>query len=296
MIEYNPKAWFTFIFQFHRADTFRRLFPMMLCIAAYCGLVEYVEVQYFHLTDASRIRNVSIVHTLLGLALSMLLVFRTNTAYDRWWEARKLWGSLVNSSRSLSIQIAALIPDGADRTFLRDAIASFPAALKDHLRALPPEQRQPLPAGLMTNAQGHVPSQIASAILTRLMKAGLSPDLLLLVNSEIRNYSEVCGACERIRNTPIPFSYSVFLKKFIFIYVMTMPVSYSVTLDWLVIPVVVLVFYALASLELIAEEIENPFGTDPNDLPLESICETIRKSVTEILGDAAAGAFRRPVD
>jgi len=211
MIEYNPKAWFTFIFQFHRADTFRRLFPMMLCIAAYCGLVEYV------------------------------------------------------------------------------AIASFPAALKDHLRALPPEQRQPLPAGLMTDARGHVPSQIASAILTRLMKAGLSPDLLLLVNSEIRNYSEVCGACERIRNTPIPFSYSVFLKKFIFIYVMTMPVSYSVTLDWLVIPVVVLVFYALASLELIAEEIENPFGTDPNDLPLESICETIRKSVTEILGDAAAG-------
>jgi predicted membrane chloride channel (bestrophin family) len=81
---------------------------MMLCIAAYCGLVEYVEVQYFHLTDASRIRNVSIVHTLLGLALSMLLVFRTNTAYDRWWEARKLWGSLVNSSRSLSIQIAVV--------------------------------------------------------------------------------------------------------------------------------------------------------------------------------------------
>jgi putative membrane protein len=109
------------------------------------------------------------------------------------------------------------------------------------------------------------------------------------VNPEVRNYSEVCGACERIRNTPIPFSYSVFLKKFIFIYVMTMPVSYSVTLDWLVIPVVVLVFYALASLELIAEEIENPFGTDPNDLPLESICETIRKSVTEILGDAVAG-------
>jgi putative membrane protein len=283
MIEYNPKAWFTFIFQFHRADTFRRLFPMMLCIAAYCGLVEYVEVQYFHLTDASRVRNVSIVHTLLGLALSMLLVFRTNTAYDRWWEARKLWGSLVNSSRSLAIQIAALIPAGPDRTFLCSALATYPVVLRDHLRAVPPDRRDPLPAGLATNPQGHVPSQVTSAILTRLMQAGIGPDRLLLVNPEVRNYSDVCGACERIRNTPIPFSYSVFLKKFIFIYVMTMPVSYSVTLDWLVIPVVVLVFYALASLELIAEEIENPFGTDPNDLPLESICETIRKSVVEIL-------------
>lgn len=287
MIEYNPKAWFTFIFQFHRADTFRRLFPMMLCIAVYCGLVEYVEVQYLHLTDASHIRNVSVVHTLLGLALSMLLVFRTNTAYDRWWEARKLWGSLVNSSRSLAIQTAAIIPAGPDRTFLRNAIVAYPVVLRDHLRGVPPDLREPLPAGLALNPQGHVPSQVASAILTRLMQAGLGPDRLLLVNPEVRNYSEVCGACERIRNTPIPFSYSVFLKKFIFIYVMTMPVSYSVTLDWLVIPVVVLVFYALASLELIAEEIENPFGTDPNDLPIESICETIRKSVIEILPEAS---------
>jgi CO/xanthine dehydrogenase Mo-binding subunit len=117
----------------------------------------------------------------------------------------------------------------------------------------------------------------------------LRPEHLLGLQSEMVAYTDAAGACERIRKSPIPFSYSVFLKKFIFIYVMTMPVSYSVTLDWLVIPVVVLVFYALASLELIAEEIENPFGTDPNDLPLESICETIRKSVTEILSDAGAG-------
>jgi putative membrane protein len=99
MIEYNPKTWFAFIFQFHRADTFRRLLPMMLCIAVYCGAVEYLEIGYLHLTDTSKVKHVSLVHTLLGFALSMLLVFRTNTAYERWWEARKLWGSLVNSSR-----------------------------------------------------------------------------------------------------------------------------------------------------------------------------------------------------
>jgi putative membrane protein len=287
MIEYNPKAWFTFIFQFHKADTFRRLLPVMVCIALYCGLIEYLEIGYLHLSDVSRIRHVSIVHTLLGLALSMLLVFRTNTAYDRWWEARKLWGSLVNSSRNLALQLAALLPDAGERAFFREAIGAFPAALMEHLRSVPPNQRRNLPPGLARHLEGHVPNQIAAAIYARLVALGMPTDRLLLLNPDLRNFAEVCGACERIRNTPIPFSYSVFLKKFIFIYVMTMPVSYSVTLGWLVIPVVVLVFYALASLELIAEEIENPFGTDPNDLPLETICVTIEKSVNELLPDAA---------
>jgi putative membrane protein len=106
---------------------------------------------------------------------------------------------------------------------------------------------------------------------------------MLYLNNELQNFTDVVGACERIKKTPIPFSYSVFIKKFIFFYVMTLPIGYIFALKWLVIPVVVLIFYALASLELIAEEIENPFGTDANDLPAEEICNTIKKSVQEIL-------------
>jgi putative membrane protein len=90
---------------------------------------------------------------------------------------------------------------------------------------------------------------------------------------------EICGACERIKNSPIPFSYSVFIKKFIFIYVITLPIAYVATLSWYAIPVSVFIYYVLASLELIAEEIENPFGTDANDLPLDEISKNIRKSV-----------------
>lgn len=283
MIEYNPKAWFVFIFHFHRADTFRRLLPMMLCIAAYCGAVEYLEIGFLHLTDTSKVRHVSLVHTLLGFALSMLLVFRTNTAYERWWEARKLWGSLVNSSRSLAIKLNALITDPVIRTDLATLLAAYPTALQQHLRGL----SHPAPDSLVIPHPfipgEHLPNQIASLVYLRLTQCGLLPERLLLLDPELRNFSEVCGACERIRKTPIPFSYSVFLKKFIFLFVMTLPISYAVLLDWLVIPVVVLVFYALASLELIAEEIENPFGTDPNDLPLESICTTIESSVRQLL-------------
>jgi putative membrane protein len=91
-------------------------------------------------------------------------------------------------------------------------------------------------------------------------------------------YIDVCGACERIKNTPIPFSYSSFLKKFIFFYVMTLPFGYVVSLKYLMIPLSIFIFYVLASLELIAEEIENPFGTDDNDLPTDAITKSIKEN------------------
>jgi putative membrane protein len=97
------------------------------------------------------------------------------------------------------------------------------------------------------------------------------------------NFTDAVGACERIKKTPIPFSYSVFLKKFIFLYVMTLPFGYVFSLGYLVMPVVAVIFYVLASLELIAEEIEDPFGKDANDLPTDELAKTIRLSVEELL-------------
>ena len=97
------------------------------------------------------------------------------------------------------------------------------------------------------------------------------------------SFTDICGGCERIKNTPIPFSYSVFLKKFIFFYVMSLPLGYVFSLGYYTIPVVIFIFYVLASLELIAEEIEDPFGEDENDLPTTKISETIKKNIEEIL-------------
>jgi ion channel-forming bestrophin family protein len=106
MIQYNPKAWFSLIFKFHKSDTFRILMPAMLCLGVYGLVVAYVLLDYFELTFKSS----TILHSLLGFVISLLLVFRTNTAYDRWWEARKLWGGLVNNSRNLSIKAKAFFP------------------------------------------------------------------------------------------------------------------------------------------------------------------------------------------
>jgi len=234
MIRYNPKEWFTFIFRFHKADTVRKLMPLLLLNAAYAGILAYLETEVLHIGKNSHLANLTMVHSLLGLVISLLLVFRTNTAYERWWEGRKMWGSLVNSSRNMALKLNALLPMEAkeDRDFFRVAIADFSFALKNHLRGKVIQKEIEYNTVLreeMIHESGHIPNQFASLMMDRLaglQKNGtLLPEHLLLLNTEIQNFADVCGACERIKKTPIPFSYSVFLKKFIFFYIMTLPIG-----------------------------------------------------------------------
>lgn len=289
---YNPKKWFDILFQFHKSDTLRRLSLLIIIISLYTWLIAYLELNYLNLSAHPEAKNISNMHTLLGFALSLLLVFRTNTAYDRWWEGRKLWGGLVNTSRNLAIKINSLLPadDEENRDFFRNAIPMYASVLKDHLQSeytrysLDEVEHQELK--LIDNNK-HTPNQVAILMSNRLVtlqKEGImTGEQLLFVNDNLNAFTDICGACERIKNTPIPYSYSAFIKKFIFIYVMTLPFGYVFTLGYLVIPVVAIVFYVLASLELIAEEIEDPFGNDMNDLPLGKLATNIRKHVSEIL-------------
>ena len=133
----------------------------------------------------------------------------------------------------------------------------------------------------------HKPNQVASLLFKRsnyLYTSGkITGDQFFIINSELQSFTDICGACERIKNTPIPYSYNAFIKKFIFFFVMTLPFGFVFSLGYYVIPVVVFIFYVLASLELIAEEIEDPFGGDTNDLPIEKIASNIRKHVYEIM-------------
>ena len=133
MVQYNPKDWFTFIFRFHKADTFRTLFPLMIAIGIYSGLIGYLEVVYWKLADTSYIKNITIMHGMLGFVISLLLVFRTNTAYDRWWEGRKMWGSLVNNSRNFAIKLSVILNDESDKTFFRETITNYALLLHQHL-------------------------------------------------------------------------------------------------------------------------------------------------------------------
>lgn len=290
MISYNPKIWLRFIFNLQKADTLRKMFPLLVAMAVYSFIVVWLEVNYFQLTEKSLIKNVNILHTLLGFAISMLLVFRTNTAYDRWWEGRRQWGGLVNSSRNLAIKLAGMLPaDDFNKRFFCQLIPVFAYELKTHLQSEESKWElddHPHPEIPNFDHNGHIPNQVVSKILHKLLQLqadkSLTVEQLLFINPELSSFLDICGACERIKNTPIPFSYSVFIKKFIFLYVLTLPIGLVFSLGYLVIPVVVFMFYVLGSLELIAEEIEEPFGKDANDLPMQRLCETIKKNVEEI--------------
>ncbi|WP_199138063.1 bestrophin family protein [Pedobacter sp. ASV12] len=285
MINYNPKEWSHFIFHIHKADTFRKLWPLMLGVAVFSGLIAFVELNYLKLAETTYIKNVGMMHNLLGFVISMLLVFRTNTSYDRWWDGRKLLGALTNVSRNFAIKIKALNLDKEENSFFKYAIPKYAFALKEHLR----EKQYFGKDSFLIEIDGgkHIPNQVAASIVGRLygLQAAhkISQEQLITLNADATQFTDICGGCERIRNTPIPFSYSAFIKKFIFIYVITLPFGWVFSLGYFVVPIVPFILYVLASLELIAEEIENPFGVDANDLPVDQICSNIEKHVEEIL-------------
>lgn len=287
MISYNTKDWFTFIFRFHKADTFRTLFPVMIAIGIYSGFVGYLEVEYFKLGDNSYVKNITIMHGMLGFVISLLLVFRTNTAYDRWWEGRKLWGSLVNNSRNFAIKLSVMLTDKEDLEYFKKWIPMYATVLDEHLKDIETSKELFDDAIFEIDHEKHKPNQVAKLLfkkINELYKTNvISGDQLIVLNEEVKSFTEICGACERIKNTPIPYSYSAFLKKFIFFYVMTLPFGYSFSLGYYVVPVVIFIFYVLASLELIAEEIEDPFGTDENDLPTPKIAANIKKHIEELI-------------
>ncbi len=296
MIAYNPKEWFSQIMRFHKADTVRKLAPTMSILAGITLLVVVLETHFFHISPDSKLAKTSVMYSILGFVISLLLVFRTNTAYERWWDGRKLWGALTNCSRNLAIKIHAIVQNEEEQKHLIQLVIHFPFALKNHLRnAATMNESELAELYQITELKNkkHVPLQISSEFYDRIIALNrngtINSEQLLLINQEVQQWMEICGGCERIRNTPIPFSYSAFLKKFIFIYVVTLPFTYGPVLGYYAIPIVTFIFYVLASLELIAEEIENPFGSDANDLPLDEIAKNIRNSV-ETINDRSGGS------
>lgn len=286
---YNPKKWFILSALFSRSDTLRQLFPFLLLLVLYCLGVAYWEKEILHLKDNSWVKNIPLLHNMLSFVISLLLVFRTNTAYDRWWEGRKLWGELVNNSRNLAIKISNMLdPDMVtERNYFRNMIPLFAKTLKEHLQLEKTRLSLDEFSTYEIDTEKHLPNQITSLLTHKVYQCyqeqKISGDQLIIINHELTRLTDICGGCERIKNTPIPFSYSSFIKRFIIIYIITLPFGYVFQLGYYVAPLVAFVFYVLGSLELIAEEIEDPFGTDDNDLPTDKIADNIRKHVEELL-------------
>jgi len=283
MVSYNPKDWFKLIFQFNKSDTFRMLTPTMVLLGLLTGGYTYLEMHH----KVFQVPGLVIFHQLSGIMISMVLVFRINSAYDRWWEGRKLWGSLLNHSRTLAIRVHSATNSSDERIRMMRLITNFAFILKNHLRdtylpqeAISVDQKFDEKLALVAHKPNFVIQEIQNSLKIYTKNC---PYDLLAMNENIQALSDICGGCERIKNTPIPFSYSIFIKKIIFLYIITLPISLSVTIGYFSIPVVVFLFYAFASLELISEEIEDPFGTDANDLPTDELSLKIKANLSQIL-------------
>ncbi|MCC7053116.1 MAG: hypothetical protein IT355_07590 [Gemmatimonadaceae bacterium] len=276
MIAYDPKNWIRLLLDVPRSHVFRMLALDVLGAGLYAALVVYLETRVF----GSLLPIGPAFLSILGIILGLVLVFRTNTAYDRWWEGRRLWGQLVNVSRGLSHQLDALLGDAprssAERQRYAGILARFPVALAAHLRAPGSVTGDAAPLAII--------SQLHRAVHADLAGARVAPDARITLAPLLQQFDDVTGACERIRNTPIPYSYSSYVKQFVLLYAIILPFGLAKDFGYGVVIASMLTFFATMGLELLAEEVEQPFGDDRNDLPLDDIAATIVRDVHRILG------------
>jgi ion channel-forming bestrophin family protein len=225
----------------------------------------------------------------LSFALALLIAFRVNRAYERWWEARTLWGNLVNVSRNLAVKIRALErPGREDCRKVRNIIVAFCLGLKDHLRDDPDLSRLP---GFEDDKSvpNHLPSYIARKLYDRFhdwQTAGsLSDEQLWVFDAEARSLLDVCGGCERIKTTMMPISWRLVTWQCIGVYLIVLPWGLVDDFGTWTIPLTILAAYLVIAAELIAQYVEEPFGIHEDHLDLERICDGIDRSVSEVLLD-----------
>ncbi|MDB4928606.1 MAG: hypothetical protein JWM10_1090 [Myxococcaceae bacterium] len=289
MIDYEPHRWRDHFFDARgsmaRAIGYRAFICTLSAVAI--TLVHY-RWHEFESTDK--------VHALIGTPLSLLLVFRTNASYDRFWEARKLWGSIVNESRNLARSATALVDDGALVARIVRLGIAFPYACMNTLRGahgLGPVAAElaPAEAERLAHAQ-HAPLAVALAVSRAVAEAqrrGLVTDVQqAVVEQNVQTLIDCIGACERIKRTPLPFAYVVHLRRALTIYCGTLPMALVQYFGWFTVPVTFLVAYILLGIEEIGVEIEEPFGTDDNDLPLDRFCTTIEQNLRAFLPASAS--------
>ncbi|MFL5327589.1 MAG: bestrophin family protein [Gemmataceae bacterium] len=267
---------------------FRRhttLAKQTLMIALACGIYATVVV----VVDQKFIGEIPNIkpqlHVMLGTVLGIFLAFRTSTAYDRWWEGRKLWGQLVNDSRNLAIKVQTLPKVSCDqKEEIGRLLIVFSRSLKDHLRATPkPKEREWL-AG-----RAHVPLDTARSIranIVRWREQGWIDgydDIVLDIHA--RALMDISGGCERIRKTPLAQSYMHFIRQGIGLYLVTLPWGLVDEWRYWSIAATALVSYFMIGIELLAESVEEPFGHDEDDLRLDEICDGIEASIREVLAE-----------
>jgi putative membrane protein len=276
-------------------ESIRRLFPPLkvraklwtgMIVLTIYGLLVSIAVSVQHLPHIDWGAESAVLN---GLVLGFLIAFRNNHAYDRWWEARKRWGQLINENRNLCLKVRSLSGvAAADREALGRLVIQFGQALKNHLRRADVSDESASTHEKISE-QVHEPSRVAAQLFEMVVRWEREKRIdgwgLLWLDGQIKSLMDICGACERIRNTPLSSSYRALLRHGIAIYLAIAPFYLIEDTGIAGFPMFELAAYFLMGIELVAEEIEEPFGAGGDNLPLERYCTTIATSVREILGN-----------
>lgn len=260
----------------------------------WCGLfgVFISLLYYFNLPVSYPIFESVIPSIVLGL----LLVFRTNTAYERFWEGRKSWGSLVNNVRNLARQIWVVIAeqteeDRTEKIWALRLLVAFAVATKLHLRGesvnselqelMSPKRFFKLKS--MNNPPLEVAFWIGDYLQQQYNRDRTSDYQLVAMQNLLNNLVDNLGVCERILKTPMPIAYTIHLKQLLLIYCLLLPFQMVDKLGFWTGAIVALISFTLFGIEEIGLEIENPFGYDANDLPLDAICNTMKRNIEDLI-------------
>lgn len=297
MIVRPQQHWLRLIFVWHGSvlsKIFSRLFLNFLLSIAVIIMLPWYTMLGIKFTLAP--------FSILGVAIAIFLGFRNNACYSRYVEARHLWGQLMIASRSLLREVKTTLPDDPELgQFVRLQIA-FAHCLRMTLRRQP--QAVPLAkylseADLQTVFASQSPANrilllMGEWLAVRRRNGHLSDILFHSLNNRLNDMSAVLAGCERIANTPVPFAYTLILHRTVYLFCIMLPFALVVDLHYMTPFISVLISYTFISLDTLAEELEDPFGTENNDLPLDAICNAIEIDLLQMNDEAIVPAKHLP--
>ena len=235
--------------------------------------------------------------TLWGLTLAIFLGFRNSVAYQRFWGARTLWGELLISARNLTRQVQQFFPqlDREERLYLLQPLLAYPSAMRNFLRDVIYENTNRI-ADDEVKRQLHAPSLMLATLAKRVTEyarlSKLDPIMLAQMDTQINQLSHVLGGCERIKSTPIPYPYILMLHRVVHVYCFLLPFCLVDSIGWLTPVAVCILAYTFFGLDALGDQISDPFGTEPNDLPLDAMSRNIEIAVLEMLDEPLPPALQ----
>lgn len=282
----NMSTWLLHLFLFYKEKIFRQLIPIMVVIGIYALVVVYFDKNTTKFAKIDAL-NLGQFHLIFSFILGILVSFRINSTFNRWWEGRVLWGGIVNNCRNLGMKFENFAGLKNYPEFYH-YLQALPVMMKLHLRKdVLAIERELTQLGIAQEVNHPVVfiAQQMYAILNRLRdEEKIRFEQYMAMDVHLANLIDLLGGCERIANTGIPSTFAFLIKQGLLFYALIFPFGWVDEFGYLIIPLILMIVYTLLGLEILSEELEDPFGCDENDLPLDMITKNIGNNLRQISG------------